>query len=182
MKAKETTKRECRRRYREKHRDAIKAYETRTRDTRLARKRKHRETNREAINAKRRAARAANPEARKAADRKQTRQAKYLPGNRERLMLRGARNRAKKKGMEFTITIADVVIPAVCPILGISIDLGGTRSAWENSPSLDRIDNTKGYVPGNVWVISYRANTIKSYGTAEEHQRVAHAMLLRGVS
>jgi hypothetical protein len=31
----------------------------------------------------------------------------------------------------------------------------------DNYPTLDRWDNAKGYVPGNVFVISWRANRIK---------------------
>jgi hypothetical protein len=38
----------------------------------------------------------------------------------------------------------------------------------DNSYSLDRIDSNKGYVKGNVWVISRRANVIKNNATLEE--------------
>ena len=38
----------------------------------------------------------------------------------------------------------------------------------DNSPSLDRIDSSKGYTPDNVWVISRRANIIKHDATLEE--------------
>lgn len=52
-------------------------------------------------------------------------------------------------------------MPTVCPVFGIPIDtVYGTPAA--NRPSLDRVDNTKGYVVGNVMVISWRANTRKS--------------------
>jgi hypothetical protein len=45
-----------------------------------------------------------------------------------------------------------------------------------NSPSLDRIDNTKGYVPGNVWVISWRANDLKRNATLEELKLLVAAL------
>lgn len=48
--------------------------------------------------------------------------------------------------------------------------------------SLDRIDPRKGYVKGNVWIISYRANLIKNDGTAEEHEMIAKAMRESGVN
>jgi hypothetical protein len=33
---------------------------------------------------------------------------------------------------------------------------------------LDRIDPTKGYVKGNVWIVSHRANTLKGNTTHDE--------------
>ena len=61
----------------------------------------------------------------------------------------------------------DIVIPAVCPLLGLSLRLN-TGVVGHDSPSIDRIDSTRGYVPGNVWVISHRANTLKSNATIAE--------------
>ena len=73
-----------------------------------------------------------------------------------------AKSRSKMKGREFTITLADIVIPTLCPVfLTLMV-----------SPSLDRIDSSKGYVKGNVRVISKRANQLKSNATVEEMERV----------
>src|SRR3990167_5931565 len=60
-----------------------------------------------------------------------------------------ARARAKIKNLECTMDIKDLVVPVVCPILGISLirkprRKGGVRGGNSNSYSLDRIDNTKG--------------------------------------
>lgn len=90
-----------------------------------------------------------------------------------------ARHRGRKRGMSSTITPADLIWPSHCPVLGIELDYPertGTRGrghARANWPSLDRWDSTKGYVPGNVFVISYRANTLKNSATYEEILRVA---------
>jgi hypothetical protein len=84
--------------------------------------------------------------------------------------------RAKQKGWEFSITEEDICIPECCPVFGMPLKLFGRGWRSDNSPSLDRIDNSKGYVPGNVVVISYRANMIKSIGTADEHEAVAQWM------
>lgn len=91
-------------------------------------------------------------------------------------MLSGAKSRAKRKGIEFAIELDDIVIPASCPVLGIPLKISTSGSADENSPSLDRLDNTKGYVKGNVAVISYRANRIKVDATVEEVEKVLHYM------
>ena len=37
-----------------------------------------------------------------------------------------------------------------------------------NSPSLDRMDNSKGYVKGNVQVISHKANSMKFSASKDE--------------
>lgn len=80
--------------------------------------------------------------------------------------------RAKKHGRPFSITIADVVIPTVCPILGIPLRKQVGQHPRPDSPSLDCVIPALGYVPGNVQVISYRANCIKNDGTAEEHEAI----------
>lgn len=85
----------------------------------------------------------------------------------EAYMLDRSKSRAKKKGFEHNITIDDIQIPDKCPLLGIPL-FAGQGGVCPNSPTLDRIDSSKGYVKGNVWVISYKANTIKSNATPEE--------------
>jgi len=77
------------------------------------------------------------------------------------------RDRAKKHGIEFNITRDDIIIPTHCPILGIPL-FNTPRKQTDNTPSLDRIDNTKGYIKGNVHVISLRANRIKNDSTLAE--------------
>ena len=76
-----------------------------------------------------------------------------------------SKSRAKTAGLTHTITKEDICIPAVCPVLGLTLVPGG-RS--DNSMSLDRVDSSKGYVPGNVQVISLRANRLKNNATLEE--------------
>lgn len=82
-------------------------------------------------------------------------------------LLAGARRRAKISGLEFAITKEDCAVPSICPVLGIPLR-PATGCADDNSPELDRVDNTKGYVKGNVMVISRRANRIKNNSTIEE--------------
>lgn len=86
-----------------------------------------------------------------------------------------AKQRAKKKGIEFNIEVTDVIIPNVCPALGIPLEITEGKSG-ESSPSLDRIDNSKGYIKGNVCVISHKANTIKSNSSVQELKKVLNYM------
>lgn len=81
----------------------------------------------------------------------------------------GARHRAKNSQVPFNLDIHDIVIPKACPLLGIPIfPSNSVRLSHPNSPSLDRKDPRHGYVKGNVWVISYRANMIKSNASLDE--------------
>lgn len=86
----------------------------------------------------------------------------------ELTMFAGAKHRAKKRNIEFTIEVVDIKIPTVCPVFGTLLKRNFTSGYHDDSPSLDRIDNTKGYIPGNVRVISNRANALKSNATIEE--------------
>jgi hypothetical protein len=85
----------------------------------------------------------------------------------ELFIWRNARNRAKEKGLAFSIALEDIVIPEFCPVLGIKIEKG-SGPFLPSSPSIDRFDPTKGYVPGNIFIISNRANIIKRDCTIEE--------------
>ena len=85
----------------------------------------------------------------------------------------GARSRARAKGIPFDITLDDIVIPEVCPVYGVPLERAeGTRGPGEYSPTLDKVIPELGYVKGNVQVISWRANRLKSNGTLEDFQAI----------
>ncbi len=96
-------------------------------------------------------------------------------------VLREAKKRAEKKGVSFALIAEDITIPDFCPYLGMKLEIRFAGKVFPNSPSLDRLHPELGYVPGNVQVISHRANTIKSFGTAEEHERIAFVMKQQGL-
>lgn len=83
-------------------------------------------------------------------------------------MLIAAKNRANKKNFDFTIEKDDVIIPKECPVLGIPIIIGDKNGA----PTLDRKDNNLGYIKGNIFVISKRANRLKSDSTLDELEKI----------
>ena len=85
---------------------------------------------------------------------------------------------AKKRRLEMDIQECDIVIPTHCPVLGIPLEVG-TRRAKDNSPSLDRVNPSKGYVRGNVEVISWRANRLKSDASLVEIAAIHHYMKRR---
>ena len=87
-------------------------------------------------------------------------------------MVLSAKGRAKRFGLPFRITSKDVFIPLICPILGIVLQRGLGQQR-DNSPSLDRIIPQRGYVRGNIQVISNRANSIKRNATSQEIRKVA---------
>ena len=85
--------------------------------------------------------------------------------------------RARELGRVCTITAADIVVPEKCPVLGIPIicapsERGKHKGPSDNSPSVDCFDNSGGYTPDNIRVISFRANTLKRDATIEELERV----------
>lgn len=90
-----------------------------------------------------------------------------------------ARARAKRDGLAFTLTQDDLLpLPVRCPILGIEIDYERKpiRGAHDDAPSLDRTIESKGYTPGNVRVVSSRANRIKNDGSLAEHRAIVAYM------
>ena len=92
-------------------------------------------------------------------------------------LYRMAKNRAKNKGLEFSIEKEDIIIPDICPVLGISLLLdGGTVLTKDFSPSIDRFDSSKDYIKENIRVISWRANKLKSNGTLEEFKKIVKYM------
>src|SRR5690606_777983 len=84
-----------------------------------------------------------------------TRRANYL--------ITAAKQRAKKKGLDFNLDpfkkeIQEIIDQGVCQITGIPFDIHAKQS-W-NSPSLDRINPCAGYVRENVRVVLFSLNVM----------------------
>lgn len=103
----------------------------------------------------------------------QARDAHHKRDAAERLY-RSSKARAKRDGIPFNLTLDYVrsLWPADgnCPVLGFRMVLDKERGEL---PSLDRFEPEKGYVPGNVRIISQRANRLKGDGYAFEFDRIA---------
>lgn len=81
-----------------------------------------------------------------------------------------ARQRARETGIVFKLSSwrSLPTIPKFCPVLGIQIRWVVGKGHVRYTPSLDRIDSSKGYEVGNLRIISRRANTLKADATAKE--------------
>ena len=95
----------------------------------------------------------------------------YRRNNLEKTMLKRTKDRAKAKNLPMNITAEYLkkFVPdnMICPVLGIKMEIGEKNQSI-NSPSIDRIIPEKGYVPGNIIVVSNKANGIKSNATPDE--------------
>lgn len=155
------------------------AYRLQNKDDMTAWRKEYYKNNREMIRArqaeygknnkaKRHAYMLAYTEANKA--RIQVAMSKRRKDNLPKFMLMQAKTRAKKRGLAFTVCTSDIIIPEFCPVFPwIRLTIGDMKSR-DSSPSLDRIDNSKGYIPGNICVISGRANRLKGDASPLELQ------------
>lgn len=96
---------------------------------------------------------------RKRGDERNTRQ--FVTG-----VLGTMKRKCRKEGIPFDLEVDDVVIPSHCPVLGI--EMKWCNKITEQTPSFDRFDPDGGYVKGNVNVISFKANRLKSNATIDE--------------
>ena len=101
---------------------------------------------------------------------------KWRDDNKDKLYFLSLKARAKRKGLEFHLDENDVLGVTVCPVFGFPLVRSLGRPSW-NSPSLDRIDNTKGYVKGNIQIMSYLANSMKRDATDEQLVAFAYWIL-----
>jgi hypothetical protein len=88
--------------------------------------------------------------------------------NKDIFALKRIKERAKEKGLEFNLTREDIDYPSVCPVLGLSLERSNDGIPKKNSPSVDRIDPSKGYTKDNIQVISQLANAMKQDATKEQ--------------
>lgn len=79
-----------------------------------------------------------------------------------------AKESSKKRGWDFNLEVEDIIIPKKCPYLEIELCFEIDNRGQDNYYSIDRIDSTKGYIKGNVQIISWLANTMKNKSTNEQ--------------
>jgi len=162
--------------YREANKERIaaqyKAYREANKEKIAGQKKAYYEANKEKLAAQQKAYREANKEKLSAQEKA------YREANKEKYMLHTVRKRAKENNIPFNLTedYLKSIYPSdmICPVLGFEMSVGVDENGWtDTSPSLDRIIPEKGYVQGNVVVVSMRANSIKTNATPEEIRKVA---------
>jgi len=98
-------------------------------------------------------------------------------GARAVALVGGSRRRSEKKGLEFNLTkefIQQKLEVGVCEMSGIPLQMNGVKLKHKSganrpfSPSLDRMDCTKGYTMDNVKVVCWIYNAAKGVGTHED--------------
>jgi hypothetical protein len=82
-----------------------------------------------------------------------------------------AKTRSQKLNCPFDLERSDIIIPHKCPILDIELFIS-SNNIGDHSPTVDRLDPSKGYIKGNITVISARANRIKNDATLEELEKI----------
>lgn len=88
--------------------------------------------------------------------------------NPELYLWRSAKGRARKSNLEFTISTEDISIPSHCPLLGVELTHIFGMGRVDTNISIDRIDNSKGYIKENIQIVSDLANRMKQNATREQ--------------
>lgn len=100
-------------------------------------------------------------------------------------IIRGIKSSAKRRGIEFNIKSEDLNLNEQCPLLEVNLNyknfLGRTDSNSDVHATVDRIDNSKGYVKGNVWIISRLANNMKNKANPEQLKTFSKNILAKNM-
>src|SRR5258706_2928285 len=87
------------------------------------------------------------------------------------LLFAWARYRAKKREIEFSLSPDDIIVPECCPCCGVKLAFmsrDARRFQPSDAMSLDRIDNSKGYIPGNAAILCWGCNDRKGTSSLEQ--------------
>lgn len=85
------------------------------------------------------------------------------------LLVERARSRAKRENIPFNLTKEDIILPKKCPVFGFDLKRNvGCKSGKYNSYSIDKIIPEKGYIKGNIQIISHKANCMKHNASLDD--------------
>jgi hypothetical protein len=87
------------------------------------------------------------------------------------MLINASKQRARLNDREHDINVEDIKaiypVDGCCPIFGLKLEFNGAGFR-DSSPSIDRIDSTKGYTQDNIQVISWKANRIKGAASLQD--------------
>ncbi len=92
------------------------------------------------------------------------------------------RQAALREGIPFTIEFDDLELPEFCPVFGVKLEYSGSKqengkqTRNPNKASIDKLIPELGYIPGNVFVVSWRANNLKSNMSIDQLEMILKYM------
>ena len=93
---------------------------------------------------------------------------KYHETHPKKIILSCCKQRAKRLGINFDLTEEDIELPEKCLYLDVPLTYIRGKGRQFSNMSIDRIDSSKGYVKGNIQIISDLANRMKQNATPEQ--------------
>lgn len=98
--------------------------------------------------------------------------------------LNSSRARAKQAGIPFALTREWCIArwTGRCEVTGIEFVMSRGRHPYLYSPSLDRIDAKRGYVPDNCRFVIHAVNALKGAGTDADMLEIASAIVRVAIS
>lgn len=102
----------------------------------------------------------------------------YAKDNPAKIILAICKQKALRKNIEFSLSEEDFTFPETCPYLGVLLTYTRGEGRQATNYSIDRIDSSKGYISGNIQIISDLANRMKQNATPEQLVAFAKNVLL----
>lgn len=109
------------------------------------------------------------------------RNSNQLP-SRARRLVGAAKRRSEKKRLQFSLTVEDILPlleAGVCQVTGIEFVFEAGKGTNPYSPTIDRIDSSRGYVRGNVQVVIHMYNACKNEWSEEAVLEFARRLVER---
>lgn len=97
-----------------------------------------------------------------------------------KILLQGAKQRAKKRGLEFDLDYTWAISEwgdGCCKRTNIKFNLNNNGTTGNYSPTIDRIDNSRGYTKDNCQLVIWMYNRAKGSGTDIDVTVLAKALL-----
>jgi hypothetical protein len=96
---------------------------------------------------------------------------------------KSARDRASKKGIEFSLSRSKVeraILGGLCEVTGLAFDMAlKNKNQGSLSPSIDKIDPRKGYTDDNCQIVCWLYNRAKGDGSHDEVMILVEALHAR---